>query len=755
MAYAEICACIRTLQEATFQQESEIFRLREREAHLKQLVADLTEKLHGSKDALIRNGNVSAGLDKSHSRDNRESSSQDSRASSGVTLLPPSIPVVVEIQSDSRQQSTALKTTPTLKRKEVATPTPSPKCDRKPPPIVSGDAVLGPPPHSSTTGQPAPSPGSIRRVRGGAVSAPSPRQPIKVTKSTPSPVQQQQRSSTPIEAMYDIITFSNMDSSMPPPDVSKGGGMVKKKKKLVTHTMSRGGSTMDDQSRRRTLLSSDMETNLQDRIVKTITLAYGGDMERVRRATLCIQRAYRAYTLRAHYRAILRQGPSVMRSRANTGMSESTKRLSIMGPRGGDRGGGRGGGGDGGVNQGRAGSNLTRVETMARLREKSNLYNKERPLTRRERIFRAAGSTQLITPAPISTSEARGDLTDSGAPISAVGRKRSGGVFAEGGGAGKQLHPLQRSHSTEVFGSTSSVKSSEGSSSNSQENTSVGTSQMQRSIGIHQFNRKPTTGIQYLVSAGLLEDSPLHVAKFLHEQAGLSKLRIGEFLGEIRMEFNMAVLGHMAGLIDMKNKPIDEALREFQKMFLMPGEAQKIDKIMQTFAAEYFKANTDIVENEDAAYILSFAIMMLHTSLHNPSVKHKTSIEQWITMNRGNNGGKDFPKQFLLDIYERIKKTPFATGQDHTTELMEIQQQLVGSPIHNLVNPQRCLVLKACVSELDCTHSHKRKSHKRTLLIFNDLVVAAKKKQRSICLQSFIPSIQHSSHTIQCRCCSE
>lgn len=55
--------------------------------------------------------------------------------------------------------------------------------------------------------------------------------------------------------------------------------------------------------------------------------------------------------------------------------------------------------------------------------------------------------------------------------------------------------------------------------------------------------RKPTTGIQYLVSAGLLEDSPLHVAKFLHEQAGLSKLRIGEFLGEIRMEFNMAVLG--------------------------------------------------------------------------------------------------------------------------------------------------------------------------------------------------------------------
>ena len=54
--------------------------------------------------------------------------------------------------------------------------------------------------------------------------------------------------------------------------------------------------------------------------------------------------------------------------------------------------------------------------------------------------------------------------------------------------------------------------------------------------------RKPTTGIQYLVSVGLLEDSPLHVARFLHERVGLSKQRIGEFLGEIRVEFNMAVL---------------------------------------------------------------------------------------------------------------------------------------------------------------------------------------------------------------------
>ena len=69
----------------------------------------------------------------------------------------------------------------------------------------------------------------------------------------------------------------------------------------------------------------------------------------------------------------------------------------------------------------------------------------------------------------------------------------------------------------------------------------------------------------------------------------------------------------------------------------MQGEAQKIDKIMEIFALEYFKHNKEngSVKSEDAAYILSFAIMMLHTALHNPSVKHKTTKREWVSMNRG------------------------------------------------------------------------------------------------------------------------
>ena len=39
---------------------------------------------------------------------------------------------------------------------------------------------------------------------------------------------------------------------------------------------------------------------------------------------------------------------------------------------------------------------------------------------------------------------------------------------------------------------------------------------------------------------------------------------------------------------------------------------------------------------------------MLNTSLHNPSVKDKPSVEQFIAMNRGINDGGDLPRELLV-----------------------------------------------------------------------------------------------------------
>ncbi len=80
----------------------------------------------------------------------------------------------------------------------------------------------------------------------------------------------------------------------------------------------------------------------------------------------------------------------------------------------------------------------------------------------------------------------------------------------------------------------------------------------------------------------------------------------------------------------------------------MPGEAQKIDRIMETFAAHYLDCNPEgVLNNQDTAYILSYSIIMLHTSLHNPSVKDKPDVGRFISMNRGIDNGGDLPKDFL------------------------------------------------------------------------------------------------------------
>lgn len=54
-----------------------------------------------------------------------------------------------------------------------------------------------------------------------------------------------------------------------------------------------------------------------------------------------------------------------------------------------------------------------------------------------------------------------------------------------------------------------------------------------------------------------------------------------------------------------------------------------------------------VVSATDTCYILSFAIIMLNTSLHNPNVKDKPSLQRFVSMNRGINNGEDLPAELL------------------------------------------------------------------------------------------------------------
>merc|ERR1719511_571249 len=188
-------------------------------------------------------------------------------------------------------------------------------------------------------------------------------------------------------------------------------------------------------------------------------------------------------------------------------------------------------------------------------------------------------------------------------------------------------------------------------------------------MGKKKFNMDPKKGIEFLISHDLIKETPEDVAAFLYKGEGLNKTMIGDYLGE-RADFNEAVLKAFVELHDFTDLILVQALRQFLWSFRLPGEAQKIDRMMESFAQRYCQLNPDIFTNSDTCYVLSFAIIMLNTSLHNPSVKDKPTTEQFISMNRGINDGGDLPRELLVSLYDSIKTEPFKIPEDDGNDLM-------------------------------------------------------------------------------------
>jgi len=199
--------------------------------------------------------------------------------------------------------------------------------------------------------------------------------------------------------------------------------------------------------------------------------------------------------------------------------------------------------------------------------------------------------------------------------------------------------------------------------------TEEGAKQKNLAMGKKKFNMESKKGIQFLISHNLVAETPEEVAQFLYKEEGLNKTAIGDYLGE-KNDFNEAVLKAFVELHDFTDLILVQALRQFLWSFRLPGEAQKIDRMMETFAQRYCQLNPDIFTNSDTCYVLSFAIIMLNTSLHNPSVKDKPSVEQFITMNRGINDGENLPRELLVSLFDSIKTEPFKIPEDDGNDLM-------------------------------------------------------------------------------------
>ncbi|TNN88918.1 Brefeldin A-inhibited guanine nucleotide-exchange protein 1 [Liparis tanakae] len=163
------------------------------------------------------------------------------------------------------------------------------------------------------------------------------------------------------------------------------------------------------------------------------------------------------------------------------------------------------------------------------------------------------------------------------------------------------------------------------------------------------------------------------------KERSLHLTQVGEFLGD-NDRFNKEVMYAYVDQMDFQGKDFVSALRTFLEGFRLPGEAQKIDRLMEKFAARYLECNQGqtLFASADTAYVLAYSIIMLTTDLHSPQVKNKMTKEQYIKMNRGINDSKDLPEEYLSAIYDEIAGKKIAMKE--TKEItMKSNKQSVAS----------------------------------------------------------------------------
>ena len=186
-----------------------------------------------------------------------------------------------------------------------------------------------------------------------------------------------------------------------------------------------------------------------------------------------------------------------------------------------------------------------------------------------------------------------------------------------------------------------------------------------------RFNQKPSSGIKYAGQCGHIDpDDAVDVAQYLLKMKDLfEKTQIGEYLGrepDYQGGFALKVLHAYVDQLSFEGMVFDDAIRFYLSGFRLPGEAQKIDRIMEKFAERYTLQNPAVFPNADVAFILAFSIIMLNTDLHNPAIKEERRMtkEGFIRNNRGICDGGDLPEEFLTAIFDRIRENAISLKED-------------------------------------------------------------------------------------------
>ena len=185
--------------------------------------------------------------------------------------------------------------------------------------------------------------------------------------------------------------------------------------------------------------------------------------------------------------------------------------------------------------------------------------------------------------------------------------------------------------------------------------------------GAGKFNESAKGGLAYLQEKGVIDNAadPASVANFLASTSRVNKKVLGDFLSK---KGNDEILKAFIDRFDFTGKRVDDALRVLLETFRLPGESALIERIISVFADKYCSSEVpEGVANQEAVFVLTYAILMLNTDQHNPNFKNQArmSYVDFARNLRGVNNGQDFATEYLQAIYEAIKTNEIILPDEH------------------------------------------------------------------------------------------
>jgi len=178
--------------------------------------------------------------------------------------------------------------------------------------------------------------------------------------------------------------------------------------------------------------------------------------------------------------------------------------------------------------------------------------------------------------------------------------------------------------------------------------------------------------LNYLTACNFLAPNPREISNFLRVyQSRLDPVNLGDYLSEGGLndeEYWNLIRYQYVRAISFENLNVEQGLRHFLTNggFRLPGEAQRIDRLLTTFAQCFWEDNSGNVEccpfsHQDTVYLLAFAVIMLNTDLHkadagkNSSRKRKKMTKlEFMNNLRGVDSASDLNKDYLSNIYDGI-----------------------------------------------------------------------------------------------------